>query len=598
MPSPLLVPAALLNLLVLVVALVASRRQFAVLLPRGYRERDALLLVLILAFAVRAANPFHPIPWMSEGFFTDQAEGMLIYRLNGFCSTGEMIEGRLPFSLFLPLDERSICQQYAVFYPSGYPFVLAIFSSLLGIGTTVPRVLGVLGGTLTVALTYLLARALSRDDRVALSAALVLALLPMHVRFSVKALSEVSSVLLEVLAVLAAVVHVRSQRPALGWLAASALGFHIAVRRENPVAALPVLLIYLWGRRKGFKPSVLPWLVALALLVPYAMEWQELTFGYMDISRRMSPTYVLHNLNYVSYWLDGYFQPFLFTALAVLGVAARYRTPSPFVALAALWFVARMTPYLFHEPFTTATPVIHRYMINAMVPYALLAGAGSRALCRSRGHLIAVLVLSGLAHLPFAYGPLFGGELGESTRATLRTVHLALPVLVLGWAAMFGGARYPRQLGALAVLGLVLVTVLYPLADPVDDLSAPIRDAIELETRTASDWRSLVSDGCYVVAAQPMRSRTLWGRHPLVPGSDPGLSGIEDTMDGDVRTLLGRGECVYLYDTSQGTAKTSLVMRQDFALEPLARVPVPPVLAKAVGDVHEHTLYRVSPPRG
>ncbi|MDP6626738.1 MAG: glycosyltransferase family 39 protein, partial [Methanopyri archaeon] len=241
MPSPLLVPASLLNLLVLGVALVASRRQLAALVPRGRRERDALLLVLALALLVRVANPFRPLPWMAEGFYADQTEGMLIYRLNGICSTGEMVESRRPFSLFLPLGERGMCRQFAVFYPSGYPFMLAIASSLLGFGTAVPRVLGVLGGTLTVALTYLLARALTRDDRVALTAALVLALLPMHVRFGVKMLSEVFSVLVEVLAVLAAVVHVRSQRSTLGWLVASALAFHITVRRENPIAAIPIL---------------------------------------------------------------------------------------------------------------------------------------------------------------------------------------------------------------------------------------------------------------------------------------------------------------------------------------------------------------------
>ena len=534
---------------------------------------------------------------MAEGFYGDQAEGIVVYRLNGICSLGKIVENRLPFSLFLPMGERDVCRQFAVFYPSGYPFMLAIVSSLLGFGGAAPWMRGVLGGTLTVALTYFLARVLSRDYRVALTAALVLALLPMHVRFGVKMLSEVSSVLVEVLAVLAAVVHVRSQRPALGWLAASSLVLHITVRRENPLAVVPIMVIYLWGRRKGFKPSVLPWLVALALLVPHAMDWSELTFGYMDIPRRVNPVYYLHNLNYVSYWLDGHFQPFLFTALAMLGVATIHRAPSSFVALVTLWFIVRMAPYILHEPITTATPVIHRYMINAMVPYALLAGAGSRSLCSSRGHLVAVLVLSGLAHLPFAYGPLFGGELAEGTRTLLRIIHLALPVLVLGWAALLGGARYPRRLGALAVSGLILVTVLYPLADPVDDLSAPIRDANELGTRIADDWRSLVGDGCYVAAAQPMRSRMLWGRYPVVPGSDSGLSGIEATLDEDVRTLLGRGECVYLYDTSQGTAKTSSVMRQDFKLELLARESIPPALVEAAGDVRGHALYRVFPPR-
>lgn len=590
MPSPLVLPFALANLLLLAGALAASRRELRSALPGGGGERRALFLLLILAFAVRAGNPYHPVPGMEEGFFLDQADGLVHHQLNAICSTGSMGQ-RLLFDLYYPLGERGVCQQFATYFPVGYPMVLSLASVLLGFSTVAARAVGVLGGTATVACVYMLAYLLTKDRRSALVAGLVLALLPMHVRFGAKGLSEVLSILTEVLAVLAAVLHLRTGRRAPAWLAAASLALHITIKNENLLALVPLFVVYWWGRRR---PPLLPWLLALALVTPHLADWGETRFGQETSTTILDFGSVHRNVWYVTYWFDGYFQPWLFTALAVMGGICLLRIPAPGGLLVACWIVARLTLYLL----TTLPAFTPRYMLGLSVPFALVCGVGALALPGSLFHLEAAVVLSGLAHLPFAYGPMFGHELPGDTRSMLSTLHLALPLLTLIWVAWCAEGAWRRRLTALALAGAVVITVLYPSVAPGDDIPRPIREAVALEESTFDGWERMVGGGCYVVGPQAMRTRTLWGRHPVVPGTQPALEGTEAGLRSDVASLLAREECVYLYDNSRGSDPGAVAMREGFELTLLDRVIVPPELVEAAGDVREHALYRVSPSRG
>ena len=590
MPSPLALPFALANLLLLAGAMAASRRELRSALPGGGGERRALLLLLFLAFAVRAGNPYHPVPGMEEGFYLDQADGLVHHRLNAICSTGNM-GSRLTFNLYYPLGERGECQQFATYYPVGYPLVLSLASVLLGFSGMAARAVGVLCGTATVACTYMLAYLLTRDRRSALVAGLVLALLPMHVRFGAKGLSEVLSILTEVLAVLAAVLHFRTGRRAPAWLAAASFALHITIKNENLLALVPLFVVYRWGHRR---PPLLPWILALALVSPHLTDWSETRFGEDTASILLDPGSVHRNVRYVTYWFDGYFQPWLFTALALVGAMYMLRIAAPWGLLVACWWGARLTLFLL----TTLPEFTPRYMLGLSVPFALACGAGALALPGALFHLEAAVILSGLAHLPFAYGPMFGHELPGDTRSMLSTLHLALPMLTLLWATRCAEGAWRRRLVALAIAGAVVITVLYPRVALGDDIPRPIREAVALEESTFKGWERMVGGGCYVVGPQAMRTRTLWGRHPVIPGTQPTLEGTEAGLGSDVASLLAREECVYLYDNTRGSDPSAVVMRKEFELTLLERVIVPPELVESAGNVREHVLYRVSSPRG
>ncbi|MDP7493632.1 MAG: glycosyltransferase family 39 protein [Candidatus Undinarchaeales archaeon] len=586
MPSPLALSAALLNLLFAAVALIASRRQFAAAIPRAPGGRHALLLMLVLAFGVRAFSPYEPLMWNDEWFYHDQAESLMVDRLNTFCTFGE----------------PSTCRSPAMFYPIGYPLVLSLGMSLTGSAGTAARLVGVLAGTATVAVTYLLARLLIRDDRAALTAALVIALLPMHVRYAVEVRSDVLGAFAECLAVLAAVMHVRSRRDASGWLAALSFAFAATVRREALLVLVPIAVVYRWGGKRGVWPSLLPWVVAFALLVPHIAETPERFWNqmytesvkeYEDFTYRLHPRHIASNLQYISYWVDGYFQPFLFTAMALAGCAAMARLAGPFASVTALWFVSRIAPYLLHS----YTVFIPRYMLALSVPFALACGAAAAVLSWPAETLTAALLVSGALHLPFAYGPLFGLELPGTQRWVLGLLHAVVPITLLLWGATRAAGRERRVVAVALVACLVLVPALYSRVTRTDGLPGAFHRAFALESSTIDGWRVLVGEECFVVVPSPVPYRALWQRPLVMRASHLALPATVAQLHDDVVGLLDDGACVFLYETQRMPDIDGRMVHDTFVLEHLDSVSVPPEEAEATGMLQKLALYRVVAPK-
>lgn len=581
MPSPLALPFALANLLLIVGALVASRRELGALLPRSRDRRRALFLVLLVAFSVRVLNPYRPVHFEDEWFYIDQSHALVRHRLNVFCTLGDMDD----------------CGRFGVFYPIGYPVVLSLTSSLLGFTDVAARAVGIGGGIATVLVTYLLARLLTRDERTALVASLVLALLPMHIRYAMTTSSEMVSVLTEALAILGAVLHVRTGRPANAWLAATSLAFHLTVRRENPLALIPVLAVYGWGGK--VRRSPFPWIVALVLVMPHISGYNELnmsaTFQLIttqaeDGGLPLHPKHIPRNLWYVRYWLDGYFVPFLFTGLALMGAAAIQRLPPPYFRLVASWWVVRMGVYLLNH-FLSFTP---RFMLSLSVPFALAAGAGAHAFSPWTSFVIGAVLLSGAAHLPFAYSERFGLELAEGVRSAMVTTHLIIPLALLLWVAWRSRARDPRPQVVVAVACLFLVPLLYPLVDATDGVHRAQREAFALEERTIDGWRHLVGPDCHVIVVEPVRPRYLW-RRPTVVANFNILSTevVRDILKTDLDPLLRDGECVYFYDPMPN-GRTRALIHEEYVLELLDRIDVGKVAPDATTLLEEIALYRMT----
>lgn len=588
MPSTLALPFALVNLLLIAGALVASRRELSGLLPRSRDERRALLAVFILALVLRAANPYRDVLWLDEWYILGQADGLVHHHINAFCIQGRMGD----------------CQRFSSNEGIGYPLLLSLASSLLGYSNLAVRVVGVLSGTITVVLVYLIVRLLARDHRSALLAALVLALLPMHVRYGVTLRLTVTSVLTECLAVLGAALHVRTGRTSAGWLAAASLAFHMTVRKENPVAIVPMLVLYWWGRDRDVRPSPIPWIVGLVLLTPHIAEYFDLTMGYSDFFKplivhnalvvdppgeRLGISVLVRNVDYVLYWLNGYFHPFLFTALAALGLAALVRRPCSLLPLVVLWWSARLVVFLVHDiPY-----YIPRYMLGLSVPFAVACGLGARSLKRPQRHIVAALVLSGLAHLPFAYSDMYGLQLDAGVRTALYAVHLALPVAILVWAAGKAGGRERHLLAGAAIAGAVLVATFYPRVNIGDGVPPDVRDYLTFEERTVSQWRDGVGPECYVVASVPVRAERLWGRRVVHVESFVLTPDTRDHLLRDVTALTESGKCVYLYNSAGWVSPFDALADGPLILEQVESVALPPEWNKAFGATTNLSLYRV-----
>lgn len=152
-------------------------------------------------------------------------------------------------------------------FPPGWPLLVAVAAGLAGATTPSSLVLtaafvNAVFGTLTIALTFWLFRALSMRPRVAVITCAVLAVLPLHVELSISDLSEIAYSC----CLLGSAILVLRER----WLSAGAvLGFGYLVR---PEAAIPygVLLAVLLVRRDG--SAVLRLLISwAAFYLPYSI---------------------------------------------------------------------------------------------------------------------------------------------------------------------------------------------------------------------------------------------------------------------------------------------------------------------------------------
>lgn len=164
----------------------------------------------------------------------------------------------------------------AALRPPGYPYLLAGIYELVGVRWDVARLVGALLGTTAVALLWGVVRRLW-DDRVALWAAGVAAVLPSLVWLGGGLTAEALFVPLLLAAVWAAVRH--RDAPRTGWVAAAGvlLGLAVLTRTNGAIAVLPLLVAAWTPRRRLLDPVVLLLGFALAL-APWTVR-NAMAFG-------------------------------------------------------------------------------------------------------------------------------------------------------------------------------------------------------------------------------------------------------------------------------------------------------------------------------
>ena len=518
---------------------------------------------------------------MDDTYFRLQAAGLVHHKLNVLCSLGELGD----------------CQRFGGFKSIGYPILLALMSVIAGFTAHATILLGTVAAIATVGCVYLIMRMLDRGHIEALTAALVLALLPMLVRYATVTMSEVLSVLTECLAVTGAILHVRTGRRSGAWLAAAAFALHVTLRVENPLAVIPLAVVYVWGiRRYGVYPSPLPWLVVAALLIPHFIDYGEFTYAGVPLTARISPTAIPRNVRYVTYWLDGFHQSYFFTALALLGIVALVRGTGPLGALAALWFASRVGLHLVH----TFGGFVPRYMLPASVPFALLCGAGAPFLSSSFTVTGTAIVLSGLAHLPFAYAPFYGLELESGVRSTFTVIHLALPLALLAWTVWRGNGTERRHTVVAGMAGAVLVTVLYPAVITADGIPSPLRETYAMEVSIIDQWKPLVGRECFIMYETSIETGYFWDRRVVVDSKgvvgegNTAVPGAVARHRDDIVGLLADGRCVYFYERLYTeTPRTAAMVHDSFQLERIAGHSVAGGRPDGPTDFRELALWRI-----
>jgi len=166
---------------------------------------------------------------------------------------------------------RRLLATHAYGLPTSPPagvFLYALASALLGASTGAVFAATIVAASLTPPALAWALRVLGVERRVALLAALLLALAPLHVKHSASASLEVLSLLLVLLAVGTFVELLRAPRTTSSLAFAASLFFALTVRVENwALLAMLPLLWWLWrDEARALSPASLVWPCVAALL--------------------------------------------------------------------------------------------------------------------------------------------------------------------------------------------------------------------------------------------------------------------------------------------------------------------------------------------
>ena len=394
MGLPFLVPRVLsLALILLVALLVHLRREIEEVLPRTAKGHHTLLgIVLLLGLALRLNGPFAHAVYMDEWSYLEGARTILFTGRHELCRDGIVLQctttGGTP-------------------NPTGYPLAAAIMFSLAGVGAGQAMMLNLAVGIATILVVYLLALVLLVRPRAALAAAMLMAVLPLHVRHSSTAGTEAVSLLMVTVALFCAALVPRiPRRTTLGAVMLAAI-LAVSVRPEN-ILVLPLAALFAArGPGRRFVRSPVAVLTTLVLVLPL-------------ISRRagsaeawsFSLAYVTGKVNYLFFWagltthLTPLFHTPVLTILALVGAWGLRRRDRTTLGLLAAWFGSFLVVYLAY-----VLSASYRFMLACYPPVLLLAGMGAEAVAErvggSRGGVIALalLLLAVVPALPTGLDP-------------------------------------------------------------------------------------------------------------------------------------------------------------------------------------------------
>jgi len=332
--------------------------------------RRNLLLVILLALALRLFLPpgDHRL-FFDEDLYLNLGQNISKLGLAQNSQFGETFYGN--YKNFTPYLNKET---------NGFPFLVSLIFSVFGVQeSAVFLVLKILGGLMVIPVFGI--GLLMFGESVGIWAALLFALLPLHIYWSASASSEPACAFFAAWAGFLPLLMTRHRETALKIAAVAVLAFAIQCRIEGVILVIPVLVILAVNPCK-LKFSQLLGLggLLLFLIFPYLLHFNYVRHMDWEASsgQKMALRYVELNLgpNLQFFWANRQF-PLLYTLLLLLGILAginKYRLKNTFAL--AVWALTFFIPYLFFYAGSYKWGVNVRFAVFLLAPLTVLAASG------------------------------------------------------------------------------------------------------------------------------------------------------------------------------------------------------------------------------
>ncbi len=320
------------------------------------RNRKIVLAATVVALILRLSiDPFRPMVFFDEWQYSEVAKFLLLDHRGAICAQGSAAQCILRW----PMSDSA-----------GYPMLVAMATGAIGPfggGEWVSLALSVL----TVPLLFVVGLYVLRDEDAAAASAVLLSLLPLHVRYATTRSSDVTSLFFVALvfALLGAYRVTRSRRAF--WAGVLALTYAGTVRPENLLLLAPVLLFLSLGpSRKAAAIVIVPLVVTLLAAPSLLAKTGRVSFGGFNGQ----------NIDIQARWWVGeaHHSPVIFL-MALAGLASIKGTGRRLLFIT--WFMVFVALFTVQNLYLGEGDQ-DRHMLPSYLPFLLLAGMGGVEIAR------------------------------------------------------------------------------------------------------------------------------------------------------------------------------------------------------------------------
>lgn len=392
-----------------------------------------LLIILLIGLFIRVYAPHTHRVYFDEDIYLDIGKEILVNGKGSLCNYGTVSE----------------CYEYDLMkWPNGYPMAIAISYFFFGIGENTAFGLVTLLGTLSIFLIFLIAYMFSEKEKVALFAALLFALIPVHIMWSATAASEPVFVFFTLLAFFSFIFASKTNDWKAYALAGFSLVYALQIRTEGVILIPIMVCTYLLFDKNRWKnllrfDFVVIWVGFLVLIAPYLVHtyYSFLTDPWGSSDGKFGLQYLERNLPENSwFWVAGYptiEHPLLYTILLIPGIIYLFRNNRILLSGLGIWFFFFFILYVLFYAGSVRYGVDVRYALTGYPAYTIISAYGMYALTRIRFSLSRYLpiILSGVVlasfvfYLPSIMTP--AHDIGEARQARLYHDHVLVEARAL-----------------------------------------------------------------------------------------------------------------------------------------------------------------------
>jgi len=244
----------IINLFLIILFFILSYKDFRL---KKIKKKYWIILIFItlVGLILRLLAPHRHLFFIDESFYMGAAKSITEYG-RSFLTTG-------PYSKQI-----------------GWPILLSIPFLLFGVNNYIAIYTSMFFGILSIPLMFILTYLLTKNKKIAIISSFLLAIYPMHIKYSGSAEIIIPSIFFILLTLISFIIYTKINKKILLTLSILLLTFTIQIRLENLLIIFPIAYI-LW--QKKAKKELYLFLITIPFILAYLFQFFQLTNFYTAI---------------------------------------------------------------------------------------------------------------------------------------------------------------------------------------------------------------------------------------------------------------------------------------------------------------------------